>query len=88
VNTLEQNGFQIGRLTDVDIDEYGVINLEFSNGMSRDIGQILLAKFESTDCLSNVESSDSLEITESCSTTLGFAGEEGFGLLDVSIFEE
>ncbi len=44
-NALEQDGFPLGALQSYAIGEDGTINGVFSNGMSRDLGRIAVARF-------------------------------------------
>lgn len=52
VNTLEQNGFPIGRLTGVDISDEGIVRANFSNGQSTALGKIAMARFQNPQGLS------------------------------------
>jgi flagellar hook protein FlgE len=49
-----QNGYGMGALTDISIDSAGVITGSFSNGVTKPIAQIMLAKFNNPGGLERV----------------------------------
>src|SRR6185503_16454625 len=51
VSLTDQDGYAAGALADIDIAGDGTITGHFSNGRTRDIAQVALATFESTDGL-------------------------------------
>ncbi|MFA8341676.1 MAG: flagellar hook protein FlgE [Rhodothermaceae bacterium] len=54
ISALSQNGSDSAVLTDFNIDQYGFITGVFSNGQSRKLAQILLAKFTNNGGLTSV----------------------------------
>jgi len=54
VSAISQNGSAAASLASVNVDQYGKIVGIFSNGASRDLGQILLATFQNLGCLQSV----------------------------------
>jgi len=79
VNTLEQNGFPIGRLTGVEISETGVIRANFSNGQSTALGKIALARFQNAQGLSQKGNNAWEDTTDSGSPLVGEAVTSSFG---------
>jgi flagellar hook protein FlgE len=69
-----QNGYGMGALTSVSIDTSGIITGFFSNGVSKSIAQIILAKFNNPAGLEKI--GDSLYITSS-NSGLAVKGEAG-----------
>ena len=45
IQSLVQNGSTTGRLSGVDVDPSGVLSARFTNGRTRQMGQIILANF-------------------------------------------
>lgn len=57
LNVSSQDGFPPGVLTDFIITESGLIQGQFSNGVQRDLGQLLLARFANPQGLTQVGNS-------------------------------
>jgi len=79
VNTLEQNGFPIGRLTGVEISDTGVIRANFSNGQSTALGKIALARFQNAQGLSQKGNNAWEDTTDSGAPLVGEAVTSSFG---------
>jgi len=69
-----QNGYEMGNLIDVAIDGTGIISGIFSNGLSRPIGQIALAKFNNP---AGLERAGNALFTESSNSGLAIKGDPG-----------
>lgn len=79
VNNITQNGFSSGSLKNVTVDEAGTITGIFTNGQTRTIGQITLAKFIApTDLLKSGRNLYS-ESSKSGQALVGAAGASGLG---------
>lgn len=88
VASLDQNGFETGRLTSLDFNQDGTLFGRYSNGQSQAFGQVALANFSNTQGL--VPSSNSLW-TESFSSGPALIGEPGstdLGLVQSGALEE
>ncbi|PHS17490.1 MAG: hypothetical protein COA86_09340 [Kangiella sp.] len=83
-----QDGYSIGRLKSVNIKEKGEVSGNFSNGLNDVLGQVFLAKFKNESCLHAVAGSSSLLVSDSCEPVYGLPGDDGFGLLEFTVFEE
>ncbi|HEU4587364.1 MAG TPA: flagellar hook protein FlgE [Gemmatimonadales bacterium] len=69
-----QNGYQAGDLTDISIDNNGVVTGFFTNGVSRSLAQIALAKFNNPSGLLRNGDNVYAESANSGLAVLGFAG--------------
>jgi flagellar hook protein FlgE len=69
-----QNGYQAGDLTDISIDNRGVVTGFFTNGVSRSLAQIALAKFNNPSGLLRNGDNVYAESANSGLAVLGFAG--------------
>ena len=87
VNTLDPDGFSIGRLTGLDISEDGIIRATFSNGISTPLGRIALADFPNSQGLQNVGAASWTETVDSGAVLTGIAGTGRFGLIQSGALE-
>lgn len=69
-----QNGYGMGNLIDVSIDGTGIISGVFSNGMTRPLAQIVLAKFNNP---AGLEKTDNGLFVESSNSGLAIRGKPG-----------
>jgi flagellar hook protein FlgE len=69
-----QNGYQAGDLTDISIDNHGVVTGFFTNGVSRSLAQIALARFNNPSGLLRDGDNVYAESANSGLAVLGFAG--------------
>ncbi len=69
-----QNGYEMGNLIDVEIDGTGVISGVFSNGMTRSLAQIALAKFNNP---AGLERAGNSLFTESSNSGMAIKGDPG-----------
>ncbi|MBA4252130.1 MAG: flagellar hook protein FlgE, partial [Chlorobiaceae bacterium] len=74
ISALTQNGSASANLTNISIDQYGKIVGIFSNGNSRDLGQVMVATFRNINALVSV--GDNL-FTVAANTGDPFVGEPG-----------
>lgn len=79
IAATQQDGTAIGTLVDFNVSENGIINGVFSNGLLRNLGQVVLAKFVNPDGL--IESSGNIfrETASSGSAALVAPGTGGAG---------
>ncbi|BAL23631.1 flagellar hook protein FlgE [Azoarcus sp. KH32C] len=88
VNTLRQDGFASGRLTGITIGNDGVILGRYSNGQSRDLGQVTLANFQSPNGLLSLGGNLWAESPDSGQPIIGAPGSANLGLLNAGSLEE
>lgn len=88
VNTLRQDGFASGRLTGITIGGDGVILGRYSNGQSRDLGQVVLANFQSPNGLLSLGGNLWAESPDSGQPMVGVPGSANLGLMTAGAIEE
>lgn len=81
VNTLNQNGFPIGRLTGVEISDTGVVRANFSNGQTTALGKIALARFQNNQGLAQLGNNSWSDTIDSGAPLVGEALTSSFGQL-------
>lgn len=79
VNSLQQDGFAIGRLTGLDVSDTGVVRASYTNGQTVAVGKIALARFPNPQGLSQIGNTSWAETTESGEALSGEAGTSSFG---------
>jgi len=87
VNTLNQDGLTIGRLTGVDIDDTGVVFARFSNGASKPLGQVAMVRFQNPQGLSKLGDTTWAESANSGVPINGVAGTSSFGSIKAGALE-
>jgi flagellar hook protein FlgE len=76
-----QNGEPIGQLQSVTVDPKGVVKASFSNGTTQALGQVVMAQVSNPQGLRQVGNGYWVASGLSGDTTLGQAGEGGYGSL-------
>ncbi len=84
---LNQDGYTNGTLESFSIDQNGRIVGSFSNGLTRNLGQIALARFANTGGLERVGSTMFVESANSGNPQIGAAGLPGYGSISPSSLE-
>ena len=84
---LSQNGYTNGTLESFSIDQNGRIVGSFSNGLTRNLGQVALARFTNPAGLERTGSTMFVESANSGQAQLGAAGVPGFGNISPSALE-
>ena len=79
VALLSQDGYASGSLANVSISEGGIITGVFTNGQTRAIGQVALAKFTAPDELSKLGRNLYAESYDSGQPVIGMANTSGLG---------
>lgn len=88
VNSLTQNGFSSGRLAGISISDDGVIQGRYSNGQTRKMGQIVLAKFNNPNGLMNLGDNQWQETSASGQPLIGAPGTGSLGVVQSAAIEE
>jgi flagellar hook protein FlgE len=88
VNTLQQDGFPIGRLTGVDISEFGVVRANYSNGQQTALGKIAMARFANNQGLQQKGGTLWSETLDSGVALAGEAGTSSFGSIRGGALEQ
>jgi flagellar hook protein FlgE len=88
VTAVQQNGFTTGQLTGINIDQTGVIQAQFTNGRSVDLGQVALANFANPQGLEQLGNATWAPTNASGAAVNGVAGNSGFGTVQSGSLEE
>ena len=88
VTQMIQNGFSSGRLAGVNISPDGVVQGRFTNGQSRNMGQITLAKFNNPNGLLSIGGNQWQETSESGAPLVGAPGTGSNGVVQSAAVEE
>ena len=88
VNRQSQDGYASGRLTGVTISSTGILQGRYSNGQSRDLGQVVLANFASPNGLLSLGNNLWGEAPDSGQPLVGAPGSSSLGLLSAGAVEE
>ncbi|HKM43272.1 MAG TPA: flagellar hook-basal body complex protein, partial [Limnochordia bacterium] len=84
---MHQNGYTSGALESYAIDQNGVIVGSFSNGLTRALGQVALARFANPAGLQRSGSTMFIDTPNSGTAQVGAAGIPGFGQISPSSLE-
>jgi len=87
VYSLDQDGYGSGSLQGIAIDDLGTLTGSFDNGMTRTLGQIAVANFQSPSNLQSVGRNLYAESPSSGPVIVGRAGNQGMGLVRPSTLE-
>ena len=87
VSTVNQDGYTTGQLRGVEIDESGVLFTRYTNGQSRQIGQIALASFTNPNGLQPSGDSTWVETFSAGQPTLSTPGLGGTGAIQSGALE-
>ncbi|HTC15401.1 MAG TPA: flagellar hook protein FlgE [Steroidobacteraceae bacterium] len=88
VTSVQQDGFTTGQLTGINIDQTGVVQAQFTNGRSVDLGQIALANFANPQGLAQLGNATWAPTNQSGAAVNGVAGNSGFGSVQSGSLEE
>jgi flagellar hook protein FlgE len=88
VTAVQQNGFTTGQLTGINIDSTGVVQAQFTNGNSVDLGQVALANFANPQGLQQLGNASWASTNASGAAVNGVAGGSGFGSIQSGSLEE
>jgi len=87
-NSLTQDGYTSGRLTGVSVSEDGVISGNYSNGKTRNLGQVALASFTNPNGLTSLGGNQWAETDSSGTALVGTPNSGTLGVLKSSTVEE
>ena len=88
VSSLAQNGFTSGRLSGLAVGADGIIQGRYSNGQSRNIGEIVLANFNNPQGLKPLGNNQWAESSDSGPATIGAPNTGSLGVLQASAVED
>lgn len=87
VNGLDQDGLPAGNLTGIDVNDTGVVFARYSNGGSKALGQVALARFQSNQSLAKLGDTTWATTSSSGAPIYGAAGDNNFGGIQSSALE-
>ena len=87
VNSLSQDGYSTGRLSNIAIDETGTVSARFTNGQFEVMGKVALADFPNLNGLQQLGDNAWAETVEAGNVRLGEAGAGSFGFIQSSGLE-
>ena len=87
VSTVQQDGYTTGQLRGLEIDDTGVLFTRYTNGQSRQQGQIAIASFTNPNGLQPVGDTSFVETFSAGSPTVTTPGLSGTGLLQSGALE-
>lgn len=88
MNSLKQDGYTAGSLTGVSVGADGIISGNFSNGQSRNLGQVVLANFANPNGLASLGNNQWAATSTSGEVILGTPDSGSFGVLQALAIEE
>ena len=88
VNTVDQNGFNTGRLSGLSIDKDGTIKARFTNGQNKVLGEVALADFANPQGLTAVGGTSWAESNQSGLPRVGQPGSASRGLINSGALED
>jgi len=87
-NSLQQDGYASGSLTGISIGADGIVQGNFSNDQSRNLGQIVLANFANPNGLVSLGNNQWGATSTAGAVVLGSPDSGGFGVLQAEAIEE
>jgi flagellar hook protein FlgE len=87
VDALSQDGVPAGRLTNIDVDNEGVVFARFSNGKASPLGKVALTRFVNTQGLQKIGDSSWEKSPDSGEPIAGEAGTNNFGMIQSGALE-
>jgi len=88
VTAVNQNGFTTGLLTGISIDGTGVVQAQYTNGNSVNLGQVALANFANPQGLQQLGDNNWAATNSSGQAVQGVSGGSGFGTISSGSLEE
>ncbi len=89
VNTLRQDGYSLGKLSGFSISPDGVMVGRYTNGLSRNLAQVVLAGFANPQGLQAIGNNQWVETSSSGPALIGTPGADGqHGVLQASAVED
>ncbi|MDR3445596.1 MULTISPECIES: flagellar hook protein FlgE [unclassified Dyella] len=85
--TIQQNGFEAGTLSSIDINSKGVITAYYSNNQSTQIGQVAIANFANVQGLRQMGNTTWAASTDSGPAVMGTASVGQFGAIQSGALE-
>ncbi|MBU0752751.1 MAG: flagellar hook protein FlgE [Gammaproteobacteria bacterium] len=88
VNAINQDGYTSGRLAGLSISADGTVQGRYSNGQTRDLGQVVLGNFNNPNGLTSLGNNQWSETADSGQPLVGVPGSGSLGALQSAAIEE
>jgi len=88
VTAVQQNGYTTGQLTGINISQTGVVQAQFTNGNSVNLGQVALANFANAQGLQQLGNASWSATNASGAAVNGVAGNSGYGNIQSGSLEQ
>jgi len=88
VTSVTQNGYTTGQLSGVSVGSTGVVQANYTNGVSTSLGQVAVANFADQEGLQQVGNTSWTQTYTSGAPVYGQAGGSGFGLIQAGSLED
>ncbi|WP_163834086.1 flagellar hook protein FlgE [Spartinivicinus ruber] len=88
VDSLTQNGFGVGRLTDLDVSQEGILFARYTNGQNSILGQLAMANFVNPQGLTPIGKTAWIESIDSGEPVVGAPGTGVLGSVESGSLEE
>lgn len=88
VTAESQDGYTTGQLTGISIDSTGVVQAQYTNGKTTDLGQVAIANFANPQGLQQDGSQNYSATNGSGQPVMGVAGTSGFGNIEDGSLEQ
>jgi len=85
---VTQDGLPVGNLSGVSIDKTGIVSANYSNGATKTLGQVALARFQNVQGLQKVGDTEWTQTISSGPAIIGEAGTSGFGAINSGSLEQ
>lgn len=88
ITRVFQDGFGVGLLNGIDVDNSGVVSARYSNGTTQALGQVAMTAFTNPQGLRVDGDNNWVETTDSGAPVRGVAGTSRFGLVQSGALEQ
>jgi len=88
VTDLKQNGYATGNLAGIEIDDTGIMLARYTNGQSKNLGQVILSGFTNPQGLGQTGNNNWAESFASGTPVVNIPGDGGLGLIQSGALEE
>jgi flagellar hook protein FlgE len=87
VTSVTQNGFTTGQISGVSVSSTGVVQANYTNGQSKNLGQVAVANFADQNGLQQVQNTNWVQTFASGQPVFGQAGGANFGVIQSGSLE-
>jgi len=88
VTSVTQNGFTTGQISGISVSSSGVVQANYTNGQSKDLGQVAVATFADQQGLQQVQNTNWVQTFASGQPVFSQAGGAGVGSIQAGALEQ